>query len=369
MTRPQRFWIAVVCFVVWIAHASGGWAQPCPHGNQCVPQYRQPPAVQAPRVRQPVRLPEAVCKAQAATVRVVNSNRSSSIGSGVYIGDGLALTCYHIFKDDYGRESVGRVTVEFAGKPHVAVIIARDKTWDLTLLRVTRPPRGAPFVVFSDRLAVKGETLYFAGYGPIRRLLVKTGRVLRFASGRGHRFKDWIVITGGARDGDSGGPIFDRRGRLAGILWGTDGGTITGTQTGRLGLFCKPWLRRRMPPLVVVPPKKPSPYVIDWGMGPPKPPSENPNPGLLLMETQQLRADINKLRGEVAGLKAAIEAIKPISGPAGATGAAGATGPPGQRGADGEDGTNGLPGTAGPPGKAAEIKSRSGSFRIRVEPK
>ena len=41
-------------------------------------------------------------------------------------------------------------------------------------------------------------------------------------------------MSGPARRGDSGGPIFNDRGRVVGILWGTDGKTVIGVQAGRL---------------------------------------------------------------------------------------------------------------------------------------
>ena len=52
------------------------------------------------------------------------------------------------------------------------------------------------------------------------------------SDGDGH--DDWFELSGPARQGDSGGPIFNERGRVVGILWGTDGKTVIGVQAGRL---------------------------------------------------------------------------------------------------------------------------------------
>ena len=46
-------------------------------------------------------------------------------------------------------------------------------------------------------------------------------------------------MSGPARPGDSGGPIFNARGRVVGILWGTDGQTTIGVQVGRLHIVLK----------------------------------------------------------------------------------------------------------------------------------
>jgi hypothetical protein len=40
-----------------------------------------------------------------------------------------------------------------------------------------------------------------------------------------------------ARQGDSGGPIFNQRGELAGVLFGSAHGTTTGSYCGRIGGF------------------------------------------------------------------------------------------------------------------------------------
>ena len=43
---------------------------------------------------------------------------------------------------------------------------------------------------------------------------------------------DWMVISGHARGGDSGGPCSTSRGRMVGVLWGTDGKEVVCVQAG-----------------------------------------------------------------------------------------------------------------------------------------
>jgi hypothetical protein len=45
---------------------------------------------------------------------------------------------------------------------------------------------------------------------------------------------DWMEVSGHARSGDSGGPIFNERGHVVGVLWGTDGERVVGVQVGRI---------------------------------------------------------------------------------------------------------------------------------------
>jgi methyl-accepting chemotaxis protein len=46
-----------------------------------------------------------------------------------------------------------------------------------------------------------------------------------------------LEVQGSARQGDSGGPIFNAQGELAGVLWGTDGSTTVGSYNGRICQF------------------------------------------------------------------------------------------------------------------------------------
>jgi hypothetical protein len=48
------------------------------------------------------------------------------------------------------------------------------------------------------------------------------------------RAADWFDISGPARQGDSGGPVFDAKGQVVGILWGTDDRSVTAAQGGYL---------------------------------------------------------------------------------------------------------------------------------------
>jgi hypothetical protein len=81
-----------------------------------------------------------------------------------------------------------------------------------------------------------GERLESAGYGPDGQLAVNSGlfqgyrRTMQTPNGP----DDWMVISGHARGGDSGGPIFNSNGKVVGVLWGTDGAEVVGVQAGRL---------------------------------------------------------------------------------------------------------------------------------------
>ena len=48
---------------------------------------------------------------------------------------------------------------------------------------------------------------------------------------------EMVEVSTAARQGDSGGPIFNARGELAGVLFGSDGGSTSGSYAGRVREF------------------------------------------------------------------------------------------------------------------------------------
>jgi hypothetical protein len=81
-----------------------------------------------------------------------------------------------------------------------------------------------------------GEPLTIAGYGSGRYRAI-TGRCIQYvAPGRDQPF-EMVELSAGARQGDSGGPIFNSRGELAGVLFGAAWGQTTGSYCGRVRQF------------------------------------------------------------------------------------------------------------------------------------
>ena len=48
---------------------------------------------------------------------------------------------------------------------------------------------------------------------------------------------EMVELSVAARQGDSGGPIFNSQGELAGVLWGAGWGTTSGSYSGRVAAF------------------------------------------------------------------------------------------------------------------------------------
>ncbi len=173
-----------------------------------------------------------------AVVRVMvqdKAGRSHGSGALVAVTDtyGLVLTNWHVVRD-----AAAPPTVVFPDGFQSAATIARiDRDWDLAALVIWRP-RADP-IPLATAPPRPGEPLAIAGYGK-GQYRVATGRCTQYLSpGRQHPF-ELVELSASARQGDSGGPIFNDRGELAGVLFGSAFGRTTGSHSGRVRQFLAP---------------------------------------------------------------------------------------------------------------------------------
>ncbi|MBA4104133.1 MAG: hypothetical protein C0485_00115 [Pirellula sp.] len=178
----------------------------------------------------------------AASCRIhIQLSGGANVGSGTLIdvtasGErGLVLTCAHLF-----TEGTGQVVVEFPnGKRHGALVVAIDQQADLAALEISRPV--GPAVEGNQQTGVAGN-LTACGFGPSGAYRCVAGPTLGYSEGPGQTS---VRIGGAVRSGDSGGGVFDNRGRLVAVIWGESGG-VTYASTGRpLGRFLDRVLGRR----------------------------------------------------------------------------------------------------------------------------
>ena len=175
-------------------------------------------------------------------------------GSGCYVAEvgefGIVLTNWHVVS-----EAVGPLLVKFSRFETPGTVLMADTVWDIAAIVIYRPP----FLPMPISLEVPqlGDELWVAGFGQHSDLTgyqVSSGPVLGY--GRPNDSSEegtskWnggpdskatlpcetIQIGTGVRYGDSGGPIINRYGELAGILWGSDGHLAMGTFCLRLQAF------------------------------------------------------------------------------------------------------------------------------------
>lgn len=197
--------------------------------------YAPPPTTSQPlntMLRGPSRSPSQI---HPAVVRIVAPGHNSmSFGSGtlVYVGHnhGLVITNWHVV-----NEATGQISVHFPdGFYSPATIQKVDRDWDLAILSI-RKPNVEP-VPLATRAPHPGELLTIAGYGS-GEYRAATGQCTQYVA-PGLRFPfEMVEVAVSARQGDSGGPIFNERGELAGVLFGEGDGRTSGSYCGRVRWF------------------------------------------------------------------------------------------------------------------------------------
>ncbi len=181
----------------------------------------------------------AACAAQQtphpAVCRViVEEAGGTAYGSGTLIdvreGYGMVVTNWHVVRD-----AAGKIEVLFPdGFRGEARPLKLDETWDLAALVIWRP--AAKPVTLADAPPRPGEPLTICGYGRgIYR--AAPGRCTAYYSPKIGMPEELVELNVEARQGDSGGPIFNARGELAGVLFGAGQGTTLGSFQGRVKNF------------------------------------------------------------------------------------------------------------------------------------
>jgi hypothetical protein len=170
-----------------------------------------------------------------AVVRIVAPERgSASYGSGALVAvnesSGLVLTNWHVVRD-----ATSTIVVYFPDGFHSGAYLLRtDSDWDLAALAIRRP-NVQPIPIANDAPKI-GEEVTIAGYGSGSYRSV-TGRVTQYVSPGGNHPYEMLELSAPARNGDSGGPILNARGELAGTLFGSAFGRTAGSYCGRLRWF------------------------------------------------------------------------------------------------------------------------------------
>jgi S1-C subfamily serine protease len=180
--------------------------------------------------------PSAANTPHPAVARItVKERNATSYGSGSLVdvqGEfGLVVTNWHVVRD-----AAGEITVQFPdGFRSPAQVVKTDADWDLAALSIYRPKDVAPLAI-SPLLAQRGEPLAIAGYGSGDYRAVAGQCTQYVAPGENFPY-ELLEISVEARQGDSGGPILNQRGELAGVLFGAGRGFTTGSYGGRVQQF------------------------------------------------------------------------------------------------------------------------------------
>lgn len=154
-------------------------------------------------------------------------------GSGAVVADSLGtryvLTAAHIFRD--GRGEIAAQTTD--GRIFPAALVLASEECDVALLRVDLP-EDVPTLTVSASWPRQGETVWRAGFGPDETLKESSGAVKGYVKTDRCEAYETLKIDGPARQGDSGGPVYNAAGEIVGVVWGTDGVDAYATYCGRV---------------------------------------------------------------------------------------------------------------------------------------
>ncbi len=169
-----------------------------------------------------------------AVARIIAQEKDgASFGTGSLIdirGDhALVVTNWHVVRD----ANPNSIFVFFAdGFQTAATVVKADRDWDLAALSIRKPPTATPIAI--SRTAPRaGDWLCIAGYGS-GDYRAAAGRCTQYVSPATNLPYEMVELAAEARQGDSGGPIFNEQGELAGVLFGSGQGTTSGSFAGRV---------------------------------------------------------------------------------------------------------------------------------------
>lgn len=170
-----------------------------------------------------------------AVARIVApGNGSISYGSGtlVHVTDqaGLVITNWHVV-----NEATAPISVHFPdGFYSLGRVEQVDRDWDLAIISIRKP--NAQPVALANEAPRPGDVLTIAGYGS-GQYRAASGRCTQYVA-PGTKFPfEMVEVAVSARQGDSGGPIFNEQGQLAGVLFGEGHGRTSGSYCGRVRWF------------------------------------------------------------------------------------------------------------------------------------
>ncbi len=187
--------------------------------------------------RQPTWMPFAVDDRRpnpaVAQITTIEGNTRSQ-GSGTLVDvrgqRGLVVTNWHVV-----RNATGPIVATFPdGFRSAATVLKVDQDWDLAALLIWRP--NASPVPISTTAPRPGDPLTIAGYGAGNYRAISGKCTQYVAPGRDKPY-EMVEVSVEARQGDSGGPILNEQGELAGVLFGAGGGSTSGSFCGRVRWF------------------------------------------------------------------------------------------------------------------------------------
>jgi serine protease Do len=212
--RPSpRFWVVVTSSAL-VAVSVAAVGAGAPERSSPAPLAVVSEAVQPEREPEHEREPEtadAVEEVMRATVMIEDSG---IYGSGLLIdpAHGVILTAHHVVKDM--RSPQAKLP---DGKKGAAKVIASDEKLDIAILRAPALVSKMAAPRFGDPTQLRaGEEVY--AIGSPRKLAFTVSRGIVAYNGRPMEGARYVQLDMSINDVNSGGPVFNRRGEVIGIM-------------------------------------------------------------------------------------------------------------------------------------------------------
>jgi hypothetical protein len=165
---------------------------------------------------------------------IVPEGGVTAFGSGTLVDVrdqyGLVVTNWHVVRDSKG---VVEVVFPCGFRSHARPLKV-DSNWDLAALVIWRPQIEP--VKITCRPPRPGDLLTIHGYGR-GQYRIATGRCTAYYAPHQNFPMEMVELDVEARQGDSGGPILNQHGEIAGVLFGAGQGTTLGSFAPRVSNF------------------------------------------------------------------------------------------------------------------------------------
>ena len=169
--------------------------------------------------QQPAKQPELPYVARI----IAFDSSGQSFGTGSYVGTygeyGVVLTNSHVV-----CATKGLVHVHFpSGFSSFGAVVESDPQWDLALIAISKPPQSIPLLTISRTPSKPGDPLWIVGWGS-GTYRIAGGQCVQYLAlpNQTDSPREIVEVSVSARKGDSGGPILNQKGELAGVLFGSD---------------------------------------------------------------------------------------------------------------------------------------------------
>lgn len=162
---------------------------------------------------------EIFALAKANTVEIFcRSGSGASAGSGFFIADNFVMTNAHVVFDDFGGANPtpsSYIAVCFkGGKQHGAEILAANLDEDMAILATDLSC--SAIAEIAKEMPETGETIYAVGNSAGQGMCIMEGLVADQL--REIADNDYMMISANIVGGNSGGPIFNKHGKVVGIV-------------------------------------------------------------------------------------------------------------------------------------------------------